>query len=297
MRISYEQIQAFVAVADSGSFSAAAKQLGKHRTTLGQVITNLEIEINMPLFDRSGRYPILTSEGKSLYQQAKALSAASSAFEQLCLYQEKGIETELIVYYSEQIPAQLIVTIMEQLRKRYSQVRVHWLKGGNAEILAALQDNQADLALVVCPNGDAVSSIDFTYLLSLPFSLCASPAFMQKEKPAGLAALQQLPQLVLNDYYHSGISRSVCTSNYIQKFDSLHLLLQLLKAGEGWAILPSHSVEPALECKQLEEIPLKELGTALRFPVVLWQTSTSMGPVASYIIELIKQYSPQYEAI
>ncbi|BBM67295.1 hypothetical protein VA249_39410 [Vibrio alfacsensis] len=60
MHISYEQVTAFVALAECGSFSAAAKQLHKHRTTLGQVITNLEIEINMTLFDRSTRYPQLT---------------------------------------------------------------------------------------------------------------------------------------------------------------------------------------------------------------------------------------------
>ena len=63
MNISYEQIKAFIAVADCGSFSAAAKQLGKHRTTLGQVVTNLEIETNMELFDRIEPLPSTNRRG------------------------------------------------------------------------------------------------------------------------------------------------------------------------------------------------------------------------------------------
>ncbi|WP_413112334.1 LysR family transcriptional regulator [Thaumasiovibrio sp. DFM-14] len=297
MKISFEQVQAFVAVADTGSFSAAAKTLGKHRTTLGQVISNLEIEINMNLFDRSARYPTLTEQGKVLYQQAKALNAASSAFEQLCLYQEKGVETDLTIYYSVQLPEQLIADIMTQLRERYQQVKVHWLRSTNSDILSALQRNEADLAIVVCPNGNSITSIDFRYLSNIPYTVCASPSFLAKEKPAGFADLQYLHQLVLDDYYHSGIARSVCVSNHIQRFDSLQVLLHLLSSGEGWAVLPSHCVERAIKAGELQELCLEELSTALRFPVVLWQAVKSMGPVASYLIELIKAYAVSYEKL
>lgn len=297
MKISYDQVQAFISVADSGSFSAAAKQLGKHRTTLGQTIANLEIEIDLELFDRSGRYPSLTADGEKLYQQAKALAVASSAFEQLCLYQSKGLETELKIYYSEQLPAQIIIDTMIQLRKKYHQVRVHWLKESNINILKILENNDADIAFVVNPHGDSITSLDFTYLFQMPYTVCASPDFIHRHRPQSMASLQHLHQLALSDYYHSGVAKTVCTSNQIQEFDSLPTLVSLLMAGEGWAVVPAHAVNEKIDAKLLEAIPLKELNNTLRFPIICWQASKSMGPVASFIIEQIKQQADKHELI
>ncbi|WP_087018381.1 LysR family transcriptional regulator [Thaumasiovibrio subtropicus] len=297
MKISYEQVQAFVAVADTGSFSAAGKLLGKHRTTLGQIISNLEIETNMTLFDRSGRYPSLTLQGETLYQQAKALSVASSAFEQLCLYQAKGIETELNVYYSEQLPDSVIVKTMIALHKHYPKVRVHWRKDNNQQILSKLEQNQADLALVICPNGNSVTSIEFSYIAGMPYTLCASPSFVELHRPQGMVSLQQLPQLTLTDFYSSGIDRSICTSNHIQQFDSMRILTSLLINGEGWAILPRHAVIEAINNGDLIQMDIQALQGTLRFPVVSWQASKMMGPVASFILEQFKAFAPTLESV
>lgn len=54
MKISFEQLQAFICVAESGSFSAAARLLRKDRATLHQQIGNLEIDWGMSLFNREG---------------------------------------------------------------------------------------------------------------------------------------------------------------------------------------------------------------------------------------------------
>ncbi len=291
MKVSYEQVKAFVAVADTGSFSAAGKLLGKHRTTLGQAITSLEIDVDVTLFDRSGRYPVLTEQGHKLYQQAKALAVASSAFEQLCLYESQEVETELKVYYSEQIPKRLIADAMKALRARYAQVRVHWLKGTNAQVLASLENNESDLAIVVRPNGDSITSIDFSLLFSMQYIVCASPSFIKKSRPSSMADLQHWHQLVLTDYYHSSLAPTICTSNQVEHYDSITLLLSMLEAGEGWTILPKHFVEDAIENRQFEELSIQELNGQLHFPVVGWQASKSMGPVASYLMDLIKQES------
>lgn len=295
MKISYDQVQAFISVADSGSFSAAAKQLGKHRTTLGQTIANLEVEIGLILFDRSGRYPCLTVDGEKLYHQAKALAVASSAFEQLCLYQSKGLETELTIYYSEQFPDQIIVDTMLELRRNFKQVRVHWLKASNDKIMNTLEKNDADIAFVVNPKGDSITSLDFTYLFQMPYTVCASREFIDRHRPHGMTSLQHLHQLVLSDYYHSGIAKTVCTSSQVQEFDNLKILVNLLIAGEGWAVIPAHAVHDKIIAKQLDVIPIKELNNTLTFPVVCWQAAKSMGPVASFIIEHVKKQTNKYE--
>ena len=51
---SLDQLQAFVSAADHGSFSAAARQLGKAQSAVSTAVINLEIDTGVDLFDRSG---------------------------------------------------------------------------------------------------------------------------------------------------------------------------------------------------------------------------------------------------
>lgn len=60
MTPSLEHFKALLATAETGSFSAAARRLGKAQSVVSAAIANLEIDLGLALFDRSGRYPVLT---------------------------------------------------------------------------------------------------------------------------------------------------------------------------------------------------------------------------------------------
>ena len=61
MNPSMEQLEAFVAAAAQGSFSGAARALGKAQSAVSTQISNLEIDLGVELFDRTGRNPVLTA--------------------------------------------------------------------------------------------------------------------------------------------------------------------------------------------------------------------------------------------
>ena len=63
MTPSLEHFKALLATAETGSFSAAARRLGKAQSVVSAAIANLEIDLGLALFDRSGRYPVLTEAG------------------------------------------------------------------------------------------------------------------------------------------------------------------------------------------------------------------------------------------
>ena len=75
MSLSLESLQLLVAAADSGSFSAAARRLGKAQSAVSTGIANLEIDLGLTLFDRSGRLPRLTAPGERMVAEARALLA------------------------------------------------------------------------------------------------------------------------------------------------------------------------------------------------------------------------------
>ncbi|MDN3685112.1 LysR family transcriptional regulator [Vibrio sinaloensis] len=226
MHISYEQVTAFVAVAECGSFSAAAKQLNKHRTTLGQVITNLEIEINMTLFDRSTRYPQLTEEGLALYQHAKKTSRKRpSLFERLCQSTEQGNESQITICHSELVPGKTDSRCDDWDSKKIpvSQSELASQKN-NHETKALFEQDAADLAVMLVPTGNATTAFSYTYLLNLPFVVCATSEFIKQHQIVDLTSLKRARQLLMADFHHTGIAQTLTISNLAQQIESVNVL-------------------------------------------------------------------------
>ena len=70
---SFDQLQAFVAAADQGSFSAAGRSLAKAQSAVSTAVINLEIDLAVELFDRSTRSPKLTVAGRTLLRYARSV--------------------------------------------------------------------------------------------------------------------------------------------------------------------------------------------------------------------------------
>lgn len=75
---SQEVLLAFVQAATQGSFSAAARKLGRSQSTISAAVASLEIDLDLQLFDRSSRKPTLTPAGHVMLQKAEAILAATS---------------------------------------------------------------------------------------------------------------------------------------------------------------------------------------------------------------------------
>ena len=73
--LTLDQMRTFVAVADSGSFRAAAGRLSRVQSAVSHAIGNLESHLKIALFDRSGHRPTLTPEGRALLADVRAILA------------------------------------------------------------------------------------------------------------------------------------------------------------------------------------------------------------------------------
>ena len=71
MQFSLEQLYAFVCAAEQGSFSAAARKLGKVQSAVSTIVSNLELDPGVELFSHEGRNPRLTTEGEALLPRAR----------------------------------------------------------------------------------------------------------------------------------------------------------------------------------------------------------------------------------
>src|SRR5690606_9646484 len=97
MAYTLDSLAAFVETCGSGSFSAAARRLGKSQSTISEAIANLEIDVGVALFDRSHRQPVLTEAGQALLAQAREVLAASERFGRTASQLSGGQEPRLTV--------------------------------------------------------------------------------------------------------------------------------------------------------------------------------------------------------
>jgi DNA-binding transcriptional LysR family regulator len=63
--VSLDQLRAFIAAADEGSFSAAGRRLRRAQSVVSQPLAKLEGQLGLKLFDRSARFPVLTDHGRA----------------------------------------------------------------------------------------------------------------------------------------------------------------------------------------------------------------------------------------
>lgn len=127
MNFSIEQLLAFVTVYDQLSFSKAAVKLNKHRTTISQVITNLEDQLAVSLFERVGRSVKPTEDGHHLYHYAKQTIEQARTFDKVALSLSYGGLENITFAYSSVIPHQILVDIRKKLRRDFPMMRVNFL--------------------------------------------------------------------------------------------------------------------------------------------------------------------------
>jgi len=104
--LTLDQMRVLVAVADAGSFSAAARKVGRVQSAISQSIQTLETTLGLVLFDRSGKTPRLTDAGKALVNDSRALIAGAQAIRARAQSMAEDVEPELtLAVDSTNVPA------------------------------------------------------------------------------------------------------------------------------------------------------------------------------------------------
>ncbi len=137
---------AFVAVADNGSFTRAAVQLGVTQSTVSQQVRRLEAGLPAPLFVRDTHSVALTQSGRILLAQARGILASVSAVE--LQLRSPGILGEVRLGFAEDFALSRLPEILRQFRRAHTQVKVSIEIGMSCTLLDRLDRGKLDLALV-----------------------------------------------------------------------------------------------------------------------------------------------------
>src|SRR5690349_13121496 len=93
--VTIEQLRTLLAVVEAGSFSGAARKLGRVQAAVSQSMDRLEAQLGLRLFDRSGRVPRLTQHGEAVALAARRVEGEVEALDELVASLKRGEERSL----------------------------------------------------------------------------------------------------------------------------------------------------------------------------------------------------------
>jgi len=298
MNFSLEQLLAFVSVYEQLSFSKAAVKLNKHRTTVGQVITNLEDQLAVTLFERIGRTVEPTEDGHLLYHYAKQAIEQARVFDKVALSLSYGELERIVIAYPSFVPHPALYLIRKQLAQDFPTLRVEFLIRDRATIKQGIVDGSIHFGLVNIHESTAIHSMDTVFLGHMEFlpyvQANGELASMNSETVA--ISLKTERQFILKSLVDEGLGEKFLLSANNEQIDQLSLIINMVKEGLGWAWLPKVLSEPEYALDGVVPVNTDMLFEGLKLPISLWCLhSKNVKKARQSILKALESYAQRYK--
>ncbi len=291
--LSLDQLRAFIAAVEAGSFSAGARRLHRAQSAVSELIGNLEGQLGIRLFDRSARYPKLTVAGAQMLADARTIIAQVDLLKARAAGISGGLEPELAVVVDVLFPIAAIADSAKEFRERYPRTAlrlyVETLGGAYQPVL----DQRCSLGIVT-PAMSAPDAITLERLQGVTFVMVAA-----REHPLaqidGFIPKQELAkhvQLVLTDRSELTRGRDFgVMSPMTWRLSDLYAKHAFLLKGLGWGGMPVHAVRQDLRDGRLVQLPIEDLpGEGLVLPMAAaYLTAKPPGPAGRWFIERLRR--------
>lgn len=148
MNINQEQLTIFKTVIETGSFSAAARKLGKVPSAVSMSIANLEIDLNLQLFKRNGREPVPTSQAWVLYEKTEQLLVEINQWKQHAFALSNGLESSLTIVVVSELLYTNWTDYVSIVEKQFPELQINVISAPQEDALQMLINRSAQLALM-----------------------------------------------------------------------------------------------------------------------------------------------------
>ncbi|MDR6092854.1 DNA-binding transcriptional LysR family regulator [Stenotrophomonas sp. SORGH_AS321] len=195
MKITLDEMQALLAVIDSGTISAAAEQLGQTPSGVSRALGRLEEKLGTTLLTRTTRRLHLTAEGEAFVRQARQIvEAVETAEEQMALRRQRPAG-RLRVDAAMPFVLHVIAPLVARYRQQFPEVA---LEVNSSERYIDLLERRTDLAIRIGPLAD--STLHARLLGRCRLQLVASPGYLRQHgTPDSVAALSAHTLLGFNE--------------------------------------------------------------------------------------------------
>jgi DNA-binding transcriptional LysR family regulator len=284
MRHSPEALTAFAEAATLGSFSAAARKLGKSQSTVSSAIANLEIDLGITLFDRSSRKPALTEQGRVMLGKVQEILAASDRLDRAASQLGGGMEPKLSVVWSDTYQSDRFEEMLLAFESRFPDLEFECLIAEHGDLVSLVQTGRAHIGVVAAQNAYP-PDIGFATIAEQSeitlFVAAAHPlAGMKDITPDVLANFRELR---LATYMEEQGAQGAPQPRRAWSAPSYLMLMEMAVLGFGWAAIPRWMVTRFATGKLAE---LNARGWPRRVPVdAVWSRQRPLGRAGTWLLQ------------
>ncbi|HWX48804.1 MAG TPA: LysR family transcriptional regulator [Roseomonas sp.] len=288
--LTLDQLRILVAVAETGSFSAAARKLQRVQSAVSQSVATLETTLQLTLFDRTQKRPRPTEAGKAVIADARRLIEEARVLRARAESMAAGLEAELTVAVDQFFPAELGMRVLRALGEEFPLLSIRWLTEAVGAPQRHLRDGTAHLAIYPIEITGA-SDLEAEFLTNVQMIPVAAPShpLAQQVGPLSREVVREHVQLVLTDASAPGTWSRGIISHRIWRFADVHTRLNFLLGGFGWCNMPSHMVEGHLASGTLKRLDLKGQAPFTIALHVVHQRGRTPGVAARWLIERLRR--------
>lgn len=289
--LNLDQLQTLVAIADLGTFAAAAQALHLAPPTVSLHIKELETRLDAELVVRGRRQAELTPAGEVLVQEGRQLLLASDDLVERVRRRAAGREGVVRVGVSAGVSTRLLPLMLEALAQRCPGVELRLEAVGSAESMQRLKAGTLDLAIIASPQPPLPEVRQTSWrndpmVALLPASWEApdtvTPDWLASRRWASFAPATQMHGLIAHWFGQAG--------HHARPFLSLSYpgaLKSLATASQCAALLPLEEVQDLQDAPEVQVRPLSP--TLMRPMAVAHRHHPS--PAVESVLELLAGFA------
>lgn len=274
-----EQMRHFVAAAEAGSFSAAARRLGRAQSAVSTAIGLLEADLGIALFDRGKRNPVLTEAGEVLLLEARQLLRQAAGLQQRALSFSAGQQARLSLAMDEALPDLVMDALLNELSRRFPALELTLLSGTASEVADDVERGRASLGIHF-DRGELPATLVHRHLGSVLQGI-----YVGREHPLagqsgiGTQDLARHRQLAMQ----MDDRVDMILSPTIWRADSFYNIAAMVADNLGWAILPLNIAEYRGYRSHVVHAPCRDLSLPPLGLRAIWRQGSVPGPVALWV--------------
>lgn len=165
MSLSLRQLSYFVAVAEAGQISAAARELYVTQSAVTTAVRDLEASLRQPLLTRNSRGVVLTEAGLAFLPKARSILQMVQEAQTLTVPDE-AVQGALTIGVTYTVMGYFVPTHVPRLRARYPRLQITWLERERGAIESQLLSGELDLGLLITSNVQSTDLRRMTFVQS-----------------------------------------------------------------------------------------------------------------------------------
>lgn len=255
-----QQIETFVHVAETGSFSKAAVLLDTAQPALSRQVRALETELRETLLIRTGRGVVLTDAGRRLLEHGHAImQRVEQAREDLGAERDEPVG-RIVVGLPPSLARRLTPPLIDTFRREMPKARLAVVEGFSMHIAEWLTSGRMDLGLVYTP--EPQPQVEITPLLQERLCLIG-PASLRGQGPLRFKQLEQYPLImpqsgqIFRKLMEAQAALLRVKLNVVWEVSSVPAILDLVRGGYGYAALTDSAIRSHEPAAELVEVPIE----------------------------------------